>query len=128
MVMYVMVVFCWSQIALSVSPYLSVSPSLSLSPLRPLSLSLYVSLSHVSHVGLSPFSLLKLSLSPLSLCGFLRVLRFPPPVKLSFHHHNHCLDMTLAVVQALSPNKPNLNMTLAVVQALSPNKPNQTLI
>ena len=36
---------------------------------------------------------------------FLRVLRFPPPVKLTFHHHHH-LDMTLmpaAVATALSP-------------------------
>ena len=36
--------------------------------------------------------------------GFLRVLRFPPPEKLisSFHR----LDMTLAVAEALNPNKP----------------------
>ena len=40
----------------------------------------------------------------------------------------HCLDMTLAVAEALSPYKPNLDMTLAVAEALSPNKPNQTLI
>ena len=32
--------------------------------------------------------------------------------------------MTLAVAEALSPNKPNLDMTLAVAEALSPNKPN----
>ena len=32
--------------------------------------------------------------------------------------------MTLAVTEALSPNKPNLDMTLAVTEALSPNKPN----
>ena len=36
--------------------------------------------------------------------GFLRVLRFPPPVKLIFHHH-HRLNMTLAVAETLSPNK-----------------------
>ena len=34
------------------------------------------------------------------------------------------LDMTLAVAEALSPNKPNLDMTLAVAEALGPNKPN----
>ena len=34
------------------------------------------------------------------------------------------LDMTLAVAEALSPNKPNLDMTLAVAEALSHNKPN----
>ena len=37
--------------------------------------------------------------------------------------------MTLAVTLVLSPleqTKPNLNMTLAVVEALSPNKPNQS--
>ena len=34
------------------------------------------------------------------------------------------LDMTLAVAEASSPNKPNLDMTLAVAEALSPNKPN----
>ena len=32
--------------------------------------------------------------------------------------------MTLAVGEALSPNKPNLDMTLAVTEALSPNTPN----
>ena len=32
--------------------------------------------------------------------------------------------MTLAVAEALSPNKPNLDMTLAVTEELSPNKPN----
>ena len=32
--------------------------------------------------------------------------------------------MTLAVAEALSPNKPNLDMTLAVTEALSPNKTN----
>ena len=34
---------------------------------------------------------------------------FPPPVKLTFHHnhhHNHCLDRTPAVSEALSPNEP----------------------
>ena len=36
--------------------------------------------------------------------------------------------MTLAIAEALSPNKPNLDMTLAVAEALSPNKPNQTSI
>ena len=36
--------------------------------------------------------------------------------------------MTLAVAEALSPNKLNLDMTLAVDEALSPNKPNQTSI
>ena len=36
--------------------------------------------------------------------GFLRVLRFPPPVKLTFHHH-HRLNMTLAVAETLIPNK-----------------------
>ena len=30
--------------------------------------------------------------------------------------------MTLAVAEALSPDKPNLDMTLAVAEALSPNK------
>ena len=30
------------------------------------------------------------------------------PVILIFHHHNHGLDMTLAVAGALSPNKLNL--------------------
>ena len=39
--------------------------------------------------------------------GFLRVLRFPPPVKLTFHDRHLRLDMTLAVAEALSPNKPN---------------------
>ena len=34
------------------------------------------------------------------------------------------LDMTLAVCEELSPNKPNLDMTLAVGEELSPNKPN----
>ena len=28
------------------------------------------------------------------------------PVKLVFHHRNHRLDMTLAVAETLSPNKP----------------------
>ena len=37
----------------------------------------------------------------------------------------HRLDMTLAVAEALNPNKPNLDMTLAVAEALNPNKPNQ---
>ena len=37
--------------------------------------------------------------------GFLRVLRFPHPVKLTFHYHHHRLDMTLAVAEELSPNK-----------------------
>ena len=36
---------------------------------------------------------------------FLRVLRFPPPVRLTFHHH-HRLDKTLAIAEALGPNKP----------------------
>ena len=36
----------------------------------------------------------------------------------------HRLDMTLAVAEALNPNKPNLDMTLAVAEALNPNKPN----
>ena len=31
--------------------------------------------------------------------------------------------MTLAVTEALTPNKPNLDMTLAVAEALSSNKP-----
>ena len=31
------------------------------------------------------------------------MLRFPPPVQLAFHH----LNMTLAVAEVLSPNKPN---------------------
>ena len=34
--------------------------------------------------------------------------------------------MTLAVAEALNPNKPNLDMILAVAEALNPNKPNQT--
>ena len=34
--------------------------------------------------------------------------------------------MTLAVAEAVSPNKPNLDMTLAVAEALNPI--NQTLI
>ena len=38
-----------------------------------------------------------------------QVLRFPPPVKLSFHHYHDklCVDMTLVVAEALSPNTPN---------------------
>ena len=36
--------------------------------------------------------------------------------------------MTLAVTEALSPDKPNLDMTLAVAEVLSPDKPNQTSI
>ena len=36
--------------------------------------------------------------------------------------------MTLAVTEALSPNKPNLDMTLVVAEALNPNKPNLELI
>ena len=51
------------------------------------------------------------------------VEQMSPPVKLTFHHH-HFIDMTLAVTEALRPNKPNLDMTLAVTEALSPNKPN----
>ena len=37
--------------------------------------------------------------------GFLRVLRFPPPVKLTYHYHNHCLYMALALPETSSPNK-----------------------
>ena len=37
------------------------------------------------------------------------------------------LYMTLAVAEALSPNKPSLDMTLAVAEALGPNKPNRTV-
>ena len=33
--------------------------------------------------------------------------------------------MTLAVAEALNPNKPNLDMTLAVAEALNTNKQNQ---
>ena len=51
-----------------------------------------------------------------------------PTSETSFHHHTHRLDMTLAVTETLSPNKPNLHMTLAVTEALIPNKPNQTSI
>ena len=38
--------------------------------------------------------------------GFLRVLRFPPPEKLTLSSSFHRLDMTLAVAEALNPSKP----------------------
>ena len=59
-----------------------------------------------------------------SVGGFLWVLRFPPPVKLTFHYHHHCPDMTLADAETSSPNKPNLDMTLTVAEAINPNTPN----
>ena len=31
------------------------------------------------------------------------MLRFSPPIKLTFHHHR--LDMTLAAAEAVTPNK-----------------------
>ena len=47
------------------------------------------------------------------------MLRFPPPVKLTFPHHRHCLDMTLAVAEALSHQQPthyvnNINALLLI--------------
>ena len=39
--------------------------------------------------------------------GFLRVLRFPPPEKLISSSSFHCLDMTLAVAEAINPDKLN---------------------
>ena len=39
--------------------------------------------------------------------GFLRVLRFPPPEKLISSSSCHRLDMTLAVAEAINPDKPN---------------------
>ena len=44
-----------------------------------------------------------------------RVLRFPPPVKLTFRHHRHRLEMTLAVAEALSHNK-NPNQILQILK------------
>ena len=41
--------------------------------------------------------------------GFLRVLRFPQPVKQTFHQHHHVLDMTVTVLPQYYwryPNKP----------------------
>ena len=36
----------------------------------------------------------------------LEIIQFPEPVKPTFHHHhNHCLEMTLADAEELSPNK-----------------------
>ena len=39
------------------------------------------------------------------------VLRFLPPVKLTFHHHNHYLDMALALAEALKGQR-NAKSTL----------------
>ena len=74
--------------------------------------------------------------------GFLRVLQFPPPVKLIFHHHHHRLDVTLAVAEAKSPNKTikpqtkcstnsaiwynavvSSSWTIALVAGISPSRP-----
>ena len=39
------------------------------------------------------------------------MLRLPPPMKLTFRHRRHRLNMTLAVAEALRPNKPNIPET-----------------
>ena len=47
--------------------------------------------------------------------GFLRILRFPPPGKLTFHHH-HRLDMTLVVAdaEAFSSTEPTIPFVNAI--------------
>ena len=52
---------------------------------------------------------------------------FPPPVKLTFHHHHdHRFDMTLAVAEVLSPNKLNY-LFIHLPESFAGIDPNETV-